>query len=33
MYEDGDSYLRDTCLPVQNRFKKYLDYFRALYDK
>ena len=33
MYGDGGSYLRDTSLPVQDRFKKYLDYFRASYDK
>lgn len=26
-------YLRDTCLAAQDRFKKYLDYFRVPYDK
>lgn len=26
-------YLRDTCLTAQDRFKKYLDYFRVPYDK
>lgn len=25
-------YLRDTCLSAQDRFKKYLDYFRVPYD-
>ena len=25
-------YLRDTCLSAQDRFKKYLDYFRIPYD-
>ena len=25
--------LRDTCLSAQDRFKKYLDYFRVPYDK
>ena len=26
-------YLRDTCLAAQDRFKKYLDYFRVPYEK
>ena len=26
-------YLRDTCLSAQDKFKKYLDYFRIPYDK
>ena len=26
-------YLRDTCLTAQDRFKRYLDYFRIPYDK
>ena len=26
-------YLRDTCLSAQDRFKKYLDYFRIPYDR
>ena len=26
-------YLRDTCLSAQDRFKKYLDYFRIPYDQ
>lgn len=26
-------YLRDTCLPTQDRFKKYLDYFRIPYNQ
>ena len=25
--------LRDTCLSAQDRFQKYLDYFRVPYDK
>ena len=25
--------LRDTCLSAQDRFKKYLDYFRVPYDQ
>lgn len=27
------SYLRDTCLSAQDRFKKYLDYFRIPYNQ
>lgn len=26
-----NSYLTDTCLAAQDRFKKYLDYFRIEY--
>ena len=26
-------YLRDTCLTAQDKFKKYLDYFRITYEK
>ena len=32
-WQNERGYLRDTCLAAQNRFKKYLDYFRVPYDK
>lgn len=32
-WERERGYLRDTCLTAQDRFKKYLDYFRVPYDK
>ena len=32
-WPDERSYLRDACLSAQDRFKKYLDYFRVPYDK
>ena len=28
-----DNILRDTCLTAQDRFKKYLDYFRIPYEE
>ncbi len=33
MWTDERGYLRDTCLSAQDRFKKYLDYFRIPYNK
>ena len=32
-WQNERGYLRDTCLSAQGRFQKYLDYFRAPYDK
>ena len=32
-WKNERGYLRDTCLSAQDRFKKYLDYFRVPYDK
>lgn len=32
-WQNERGYLRDTCLSAQDRFKKYLDYFRAPYDQ
>ena len=32
-WQNERGYLRDTCLSTQDRFKKYLDYFRVPYDK
>ena len=32
-WQNERGYLRDTCLSAQDRFKKYLDYFRVPYDK
>ena len=32
-WQNGRGYLRDTCLSAQDRFKKYLDYFRVPYEK
>ena len=32
-WQNECGYLRDTCLSAQDRFKKYLDYFRVPYDK
>ena len=32
-WQNERGYLRDTCLAAQDRFKKYLDYFRVPYDK
>lgn len=32
-WQNERDYLRDTCLAAQDRFKKYLDYFRVPYDK
>ncbi len=32
-WKNERGYLRDTCLPAQDRFKKYLDYFRIPYDQ
>ncbi|MGM9635595.1 MAG: Fic family protein [Candidatus Avispirillum sp.] len=32
-WETERGYLRDTCLSAQDRFKKYLEYFRVPYDK
>ena len=32
-WKNERGYLRDTCLAAQDRFKKYLDYFRVPYDK
>ena len=32
-WQNERGYLRDTCLTAQDRFKKYLDYFRVPYDK
>lgn len=32
-WQNDRGYLRDTCLSAQDRFKKYLDYFRVPYDK
>ena len=31
-WEHERGYLRDTCLTAQDKFKKYLDYFRVPYD-
>ena len=31
-WEKERGYLRDTCLTAQDRFKKYLDYFKIPYD-
>ena len=31
-WERERGYLRDTCLAAQDKFKKYLDYFRIPYD-
>ncbi len=31
-WEQERGYLRDTCLAAQDKFKKYLDYFRIPYD-
>lgn len=31
-WERERGYLRDTCLAAQDKFKKYLDYFRVPYD-
>lgn len=31
-WEREQGYLRDTCLAAQDKFKKYLDYFRIPYD-
>lgn len=31
-WKNEPGYLRDTCLTAQDRFKKYLDYFRIPYD-
>lgn len=30
-WQNEKGYLRDTCLTAQDRFKKYLDYFRIQY--
>ena len=30
-WQNERGYLRDTCLSAQDRFKKYLDYFRVPY--
>ncbi len=32
-WENEKGYLRDTCLSAQDRFKKYLDYFRVPYKE
>ena len=32
-WQNERGYLRDTCLAAQDRFKKYLDYFRVPYDQ
>lgn len=32
-WQNERGYLRDTCLSAQDRFKKYLDYFRVPYDQ
>ena len=32
-WQNERGYLRDTCLSAQDRFKKYLDYFRVPYGK
>ena len=32
-WQNERGYLRDTCLSAQDRFQKYLDYFRVPYDK
>lgn len=32
-WQNERGYLRDTCLSAQDRFKKYLDYFRVPYEK
>ena len=32
-WQNERGYLRDTCLSAQDRFKRYLDYFRVPYDK
>ncbi len=32
-WNDKKGYLRDTCLTCQDRFKKYLDYFRIPYKE
>ena len=32
-WPDERGYLRDTCLAAQDRFKKFLDYFRVSYDQ
>lgn len=32
-WQNERCYLRDTCLSAQDRFQKYLDYFRVPYDK
>ena len=32
-WQNERGYLRDTCLSAQDKFKKYLDYFRVPYDK
>ena len=31
-WQDERGYLRDTCLSAQDRFKKYLDYFKVPYE-
>lgn len=31
-WQNEQGYLRDTCLSAQDRFKKYLDYFRVPYE-
>ena len=32
-WENERGFLRDTCLTAQDRFKKYLDYFKVPYEK
>lgn len=32
-WQNERGFLRDTCLAAQDRFKKYLDYFRVPYEK
>lgn len=32
-WQNERGYLRDTCLSAQDKFKKYLDYFRVPYEK
>ena len=32
-WQNERGYLRDACLAAQDRFKKYLDYFRVPYDQ
>ena len=31
-WQNERGYLRDTCLSAQDRFKKYLDYFKVPYE-
>lgn len=32
-WQTEKGFLRDTCLTAQDRFKRYLDYFRIEYEE